>query len=339
MTPTPIAEKKPSKVDSKLQAALDSINKDLKITFERIKDKKIEPIARISSGSLALDIAMGGGWARGRVHEIFGHEGAGKTMQTLFAIANAQKLGLNVAFVDTEHALDPSWAKALGVDADNMFFEQPEEGEQALELVDRLCKTGQFGLIVVDSVAGLVPRSTLEGEIGDQQIGAHARMMSQAVSKIKTNASTGDTAVIFVNQIRNKIGVMFGNPEVTTGGMALRFYSSLRLEVRKLSKTDGGENVTDEHKNVLGHTQRVKIIKNKTAPPFREAAVPVLYMSGIRLVEDTIYGLKALTQVEDAPVDIGGASFKNFQALATAISGDEKLLHKVRSEIRAKAGF
>lgn len=333
------AKDKDSKVDRMLEAALASINKDLKTTLERVKDKKIEPVERISSGSISLDIAMGGGWARGRLHEIYGHEGAGKTMQTLFAVANTQKKNLNVAFIDTEHALDPEWAAGLGVDIDNMFFEQPEEGEQALELVDRLCRTGKFGLIVVDSVAGLVPKSTLEGEMGKQQIGAHARMMSQAIAKIKTSASVGNTAVIFVNQIRNKIGVMFGNPETTTGGMALKFYASLRLEVRKLSKTDGGVEIQNEQKEALGHTQRVKIIKNKTAPPFKEAAVPILYLSGIRLADDTIFGLQKVTKVDDAPIEIAGGSYKSFGDLHTAILADEKLLKKVRQEIYAKAGL
>ncbi len=336
MTPIAAPEKKETKTDAKLQAALDAINKELGTTLSRVNEKKVEPIERISSGSLSLDYAMGGGWARGRVHEIYGPEGGGKTMQTLFAVASAQRLGLKVAFIDAEQALDPLWAQKLGVDIGNLFFEQPDEGgEQALNLVDKLCQTGAFGLIVVDSVSALVPKSELEGAIGDVQMGVQARMMSQALRKISQSAAHGNTAVIFVNQLRMKLGVMFGNPETTTGGNALKFYSSIRLDVRKVSKSE----VLDERKEQIGHTQRIKNIKNKTAPPFREAAVPINYLSGVRLADDAIESLRSITGVDDAPISIAGVDYKNFGALLEAIRADEKLLATVRKEIKTKAGF
>lgn len=262
---------------STIDNVLAKISKDLDVDLARLEKVGAQPIERLTSGSKALDEAMGGGWCKGRVHEIYGAESGGKTFMTLMAIKNAQAEGLSAALVDAEHAFDPMWAEGLGLNTKDLVVFQPDHGEQGLNVVLRLVESGKFGIVVIDSVAGLVPKAEIEGEIGDLQVGAQARMMGQALRKIVPAASESKTIVIFINQLRLKIGVMFGNPETTPGGMALRFYSSIRLDARRVSKSE----VLDENKAAVGHSIKVKVVKNKTATPYREAIVPINYKTGI----------------------------------------------------------
>ena len=326
-------EKMPATTDKRLGKALESISQDLGLTLSFLTEQKTDPAKRLSTGSLSLDLAMGGGWVHGRVHEVYGPEQGGKTMLALLAISQAQKMGLNAAFIDVENTLDPVWAQTLGVDIDKLIFTQPNFGEQALNAIEELCKSGKVSIIVLDSIAALVPKSELEGEIGDAQMGAQARMMGQALRKISPAAAASDTIVIFINQLRQKIGVMFGNPETTPGGNALKFYASIRLDVRKESKSD----VLDGSKNRIGHSQRIKVVKNKTAPPFREAAVPILYASGLRVVDDTINAAQAVGLLDMGTMILGGKEFGSLASLHKALSEDSALLESVRQEV-LKAG-
>ena len=327
--PTPASDKKKA-----LQTALSQLDKSFgKGTVMRLGDRPEMNVEAIPTGSLALDAALGiGGVPKGRIIEIYGPESSGKTTLALHILAEAQKRGGEVAFVDAEHALDPVYAAALGVDTDNLLVSQPDTGEQALEITDALVRSGAVDAIVVDSVAALVPKQEIEGEMGDTFVGLQARLMSQALRKLAGTISRTNCVVIFINQLRMKIGVMYGNPETTTGGNALKFYSSVRLDVRRVeSIKEGG--------NVVGNKTRVKVVKNKVAPPFREAIFEIMYGQGIskwgELVDlavqmDIVQKSGSWFSMGDERIGQGAASVKEY------LMNNPEIAESVEAQVREK---
>lgn len=318
-----------------LELALAQIEKNFgKGSIMKMGEAKHVPIETISTGSISLDLALGGGIPRGRVTEIYGPESSGKTTLTLHIIAEAQKKGGQCAFVDAEHALDPEYAKRIGVDMTNLLVSQPDSGEQALEITETLVRSNAIDVIVVDSVAALTPRAEIEGDMGDSHMGLQARLMSQALRKLTASISKSKTSVIFINQIRMKIGIMFGNPETTTGGNALKFYSSVRMDIRSIGKIDDG---AGDQKTIVGVRARVKVVKNKIAPPFRTAEFDIMYNKGISYIGDLLdLGVKyerihksgAFYTYGDTKLGQGREGAKGF------LIGNEKVARAIEADLR-----
>lgn len=320
-----------------IELALSGLEKQFgKGSIMRLGSKDVVPISVISTGSISFDAALGvGGVPRGRVIEIFGPESSGKTTITLQVIAEAQKAGGLAAFVDAEHALDPAYAAKLGVDIDNLLVSQPDYGEQALEIVEALVRSNAIDVLVVDSVAALVPKAELDGEMGDSHMGLQARLMSQALRKLTGTVSKSRTCLIFINQIREKIGVMFGNPETTTGGKALKFYSSVRIDIRRIGAVKDGD-------SVVGSRTKVKVVKNKVAAPFRDAEFDILYGEGISR-EGDVLDLAVLHNIVDksgAWYSYAGERIGQGRENVRAFLKDNKdVFGKVDAELRKKLGI
>ncbi len=323
--------------DKALDAALSQIEKAFgKGSIMRLgQNNSVADIEAISTGSIGLDIALGiGGMPRGRIVEIYGPESSGKTTLALSVIAQAQKKGGTCAFIDAEHALDPAYAKKIGVDLENLLISQPDAGEQALEITDTLVRSGAIDVLVVDSVAALVPKAELEGEMGDQHMGLHARLMSQALRKLTATVSRSNTLVIFINQIRMKIGVMFGNPETTTGGNALKFYASVRIDIRSTGKIKDKE-------DIIGSQTRVKIVKNKVAPPFKTIDFDIMYGEGISKTGEIIdLGMKAgFVEKAGAWFSYNGEKLGQGRENAKLFLRDNpEIAQEIENKIRADAG-
>lgn len=328
---------KPSTSEAKLKAlglAQEQINKSFgEGAIRRLGDSSTVDVELVSSGSLSLDLALGGGYPKGRIIEIFGPESSGKTTLTLHAIAEIQKQGGTAAFIDAEHALDPAYARRLGVDTDNLLVSQPDNGEQALEIAETLVRSNAVDLVVIDSVAALVPQAEIDGDMGDSHMGLQARLMSQALRKLTGIISKSKTTVIFINQIRMKIGVMFGNPETTTGGNALKFYASVRVDIRRTGQIKSGE-------DIIGNRTKVKIVKNKIAPPFRSAEFDIMYNEGISKTGDVldlavahnIVGKSgAWFDYADAKIGQGREATKEY------LANNPKILQEIEKKVREKA--
>lgn len=317
-----------------LGLALETIEKQFgKGSIMKLGENHTVNVETTPTGSLSLDMALGGGIPRGRIVEIYGPESSGKTTLTLHAIAEVQKKGGTAAFIDAEHALDPAYAKRIGVDIENLLLSQPDNGEQALEITETLVRSNAVDLIVVDSVAALVPRAEIEGDMGDAHMGLQARLMSQALRKLTGVISRSKTTVIFINQIRMKIGVMFGNPETTTGGNALKFYASVRMDIRRISQIKAGD-------TVVGNRARVKVVKNKIAPPFREAEFDIMYNQGISVSGDILD-----LAVNHNIVEKAGAWFayneqkigQGREAAKTYLQENPKVQAEIANKVRAAA--
>ncbi|OGL24166.1 recombinase RecA [Candidatus Saccharibacteria bacterium RIFCSPHIGHO2_01_FULL_46_30] len=300
--------------------------------IRRLGDTKTVDVELVSSGALSLDLALGGGYPKGRIIEIYGPESSGKTTLTLHAIAEIQKQGGTAAFIDAEHALDPAYARKLGVDTDNLLVSQPDNGEQALEIAETLVRSNAVDLVVVDSVAALVPQAEIDGDMGDSHMGLQARLMSQALRKLTGIINKSKTTVIFINQIRMKIGVMFGNPETTTGGNALKFYASVRLDIRRTGQIKAGE-------DIIGNRTKVKVVKNKIAPPFRVAEFDIMYNEGISKTGDVLdlavlHGIvgKAGAWFDYADAKIG----QGREATKIYLKENPEVLAEIDERVRAK---
>ena len=325
------AELKAAKLKA-LQATIDKIDKDYgKGTIMKLGEQPKWDISVIPSGSIALDHALGiGGYPRGRIIEIYGPESSGKTTLAIHAIAQAQKGGGIAAIIDAEHAFDRSYAKNLGVDLDTLLISQPDNGEQALEIADNLIRSGAVDLVVIDSVAALTPKAEIEGEMGDNKVGLQARLMSQALRKLTANISKTNTCCIFINQLREKIGVMFGNPETTTGGNALKFYASVRLDIRKATAIKDGE-------DVVGNLVRVKVVKNKVAPPFRKAEFDIMFGEGISRAGE-VFGLAVANGIIDKSgswYSYGGSKLgQGADACKALLKDNPELLDELEAKVR-----